>query len=1241
MKILSLRLKNINSLCGEWKIDFTREPFASNGLFAITGPTGAGKTTLLDAICLALYHRTPRLELSQSQNELMTHHCTESLAEVEFDVRGVRYRAFWSQRRAKNLPEGTLQAIKVELARITDGKILADKIQHKRQLIIKITGLDFGRFTKSVLLSQGQFATFLNADANDRAELLEELTGSEIYSLLSQQVFLRYRQAKIDLDNLHMQARGIALPDEQQQSPEQLLHYLKQQELLLLDKQQQLTAYQHWLVRNNELLQSCSQLSQLRAEAQGALQHAQPELNRLTRGLMAEKLRPLYNNQQRCQQELQILQQQLTHLTEQRKQQYATLLPIHQHCAQAEQRLKNNETEWQQQEDIITNLIIPFDTQISGLQEALTPLIEEWQQQQRLQQQNQQQMQLIKQQLQQAEQRLAEISHWLCHCSHYQHWGEHLSLWRERLAQFSQLQHAAGENYDKQSQLQQQLQQLADRKTVLTAELKQQHQHCQQAALALRASETRHNDLIRPHQHNPLHQQFAAVTQQRAQRQQLIVLASVAHQLTESLAKQKSLLMQQAEHLRHLASLCGEKNQALREKQQHLDELQDRYRLEQRIALLTTERAQLREGSECPLCGATAHPATFFYQENLYQENLYQENLPLETGQQLLLLQQEVAQLKENCTELNTQHRLLTQRQEQLILETAQGENKLTTWRAEWQGLTAELHLTFTLEQLPEAEHYLTHCDTAGQQLQQQIAAVEQARLHVQQAREQQNKAIDQHRLHQQAVELNSLHADILHNSLSQLQQDDARQQQQFTQQQSEFTDSLAKYSLPLPQEADGPQWLQARQREWQQWKISLQQQSDLLPQRATLLAQLSAVQQNLQEREQCINQLTEQKKQKEQSLINARQQRHILFGDQSVADSRAEMRVQRKVCHDALLSAQSGLHQAQEALTMQAGQLHSLQQQQQQKNSQLLQAATEFLHSLCQSEFTTQTELEAALCSEEERHQLQALKERLGQQAMQTDTLYQQARHNQQRHQLMQPAIRTDVPADENLQAGLHELASALKKNALQQGEQHQQLATQAKNHRELQRVLEQICQSQQHADDWSYLNQLIGASDGAKFRRFAQGVTLDHLICLANNQLGHLDGRYFLKRKAGDALELQVVDSWQADAVRNTRTLSGGESFLVSLALALALSDLVSNKTSIDSLFLDEGFSTLDAEALDNALNALDKLNASGKTIGIISHIDVMKERIPVQIRVKKINGLGISRLDPCYRYNKANEE
>ena len=211
MKILSLRLKNLNSLKGEWKIDFTREPFASSGLFAITGPTGAGKTTLLDALCLALYHRTPRMSsLSASGNELMTRHTADCLAEVEFAVRGTAYRAFWSQRRARDRAEGALQAPRVELARL-DGQIITDRINDKLRETERLTGLDFERFTKSMLLAQGGFAAFLEASANQRAELLEELTGSEIYGRLSQRVFEQAREARQQLEQWQARADGVEL----------------------------------------------------------------------------------------------------------------------------------------------------------------------------------------------------------------------------------------------------------------------------------------------------------------------------------------------------------------------------------------------------------------------------------------------------------------------------------------------------------------------------------------------------------------------------------------------------------------------------------------------------------------------------------------------------------------------------------------------------------------------------------------------------------------------------------------------------------------------------------------------------------------------------------------------------------------------------------------------------------------------------------------------------------------------
>jgi len=147
-----------------------------------------------------------------------------------------------------------------------------------------------------------------------------------------------------------------------------------------------------------------------------------------------------------------------------------------------------------------------------------------------------------------------------------------------------------------------------------------------------------------------------------------------------------------------------------------------------------------------------------------------------------------------------------------------------------------------------------------------------------------------------------------------------------------------------------------------------------------------------------------------------------------------------------------------------------------------------------------------------------------------------------------------------------------------------------------------------------------LIGSADGKKFSKFAQGLTLAWLTELANRHLHKLSDRYQIVKTPEKDLELQITDAYQADVVRPMTTLSGGESFLVSLSLALGLSDLAGRKTQINSLFIDEGFGTLDAETLDIAISALENLQSGGKMIGIISHVEALKERIGTQIEVSK---------------------
>ncbi len=161
-----------------------------------------------------------------------------------------------------------------------------------------------------------------------------------------------------------------------------------------------------------------------------------------------------------------------------------------------------------------------------------------------------------------------------------------------------------------------------------------------------------------------------------------------------------------------------------------------------------------------------------------------------------------------------------------------------------------------------------------------------------------------------------------------------------------------------------------------------------------------------------------------------------------------------------------------------------------------------------------------------------------------------------------------------------------------------------------------------------WDALHLLIGSADGKKFRNFAQGLTFQLMVSHANLQLEKMSDRYLLIRDRKQPLELYIVDNFQAGEIRSTKNLSGGESFVVSLALALGLSNMASRNVRVDSLFLDEGFGTLDEDALETALEALAGLHQKGKLIGVISHVSALKQRIATQINIVPLSG-GKSRI------------
>ena len=1260
MRILKLRFQNLNSLQGEWEIDFRHTAYADEGIFAITGSTGAGKSTILDAICLALYGATPRLgEITQSKNDLMSRHTGECLSEVIFATKSGSYRCTWLQKRARKRPEGNLQSPMHEIAPFTDDAAklppLETQTRKTRKLVAEFTGMDFDRFTRAMLLAQGSFAAFLQANSDERSNLLEEITGTEIYGDISRKVHEFKTQSDAELKTLTDRLSGMTvLSDEEVQSltsqKNALVDIVNQTKTAMTkiesDKlwRQNLDAYTHQIYKlEHEAHDLAEQESQFA-----------PQRTRLQRALKALEVS---GDIKKLDYQRDLLNTQLSDLAS-----YDYQLPTAESDYQLAQKnqdecqalVQQTETDWQQAQPLL-NRVRNLDTTLG---------------------QKNQYAQEIAQQLSQLSEQLAHNAQSI---DSQQQQLVNQQVEREQLIQAQQqIPHATTlpQTLVSLTQLQETSQALSEQAQALVSQQQQlqgDFQHNEQQASALQSQLTQLQPQISQHRQNLESQtshlyhltqgQSAAALRQQVEtywqtHQQLIAMQSDVQTWQTNLQHYQQFVQQLADGQTQLAQIASQRLTSEQQQQaaeQTVELLNRNLILLAKIQDLTEERDKLRHGEPCPLCGSTAHPFA-----------THQPYTPDDTEQQLAIAKQRLDDINRQLQQLLLEEHALTNNQQQRNdhLQHLQAHNQrlLNQLQLASQHLIHAQPVQQAIAALPSVTASNADNDIAHQALQtlttiiqteqtnnhQALAALQDSLTQIEAVQSEQQQT--QQRLAKLSEQYNDVlqQQTLLHNQ-QQHRQDRIRdidaQQLVIADKQHQVIQRIDKLLLPfatrertfsfattqdvnaqLNQHIDTLAQLLQR---YQGLETKLSHINDTITGIEQTLTRLVADQQHLTQNQ---HQVRQRQQALAQEISELQAQRYALFGEQAV-DIVSHALIQAK--NQALQDYQA----SQTAFHEQLSQLQILQQQiaSLTTSTTQLKTAQQTLQADIQQRFATlgfvdDADYRAAVLVDTERERLQQLASQLHDNQQRNHNLLSEAKRIQQQL-LNHPQTALSL---EQLLDALGQLQQQFSEQQKQLGAVEQQLAANEALKQNQQQLLDAINQQRNHTEEWKVLHQLIGSSDGKKFRNFAQGLTFNIMVAHANEQLKKMSDRYLLIADSEQPLMLNVMDNYQGGQIRTSKNLSGGESFIISLSLALGLSNMASHRMQVDSLFLDEGFGTLDEEALDVALDTLTNLQQSGKLIGVISHIQALKDRISSQIQVvpqtggiSKIIGAGITKI------------
>ncbi len=1062
MKILAIRGHNLASLAREFEVDLEAGDLGSAGIFAICGPVGAGKSTLLDALCLALFDRTPRLSgrggVAVAEAELPAAHWLHShdprtllrrgaasgYAEVDFTGRdGQRYRSRWSVRRARRQADGRIQPQELVLTDIDRGVVVAGGGKGEVLNAIRARlGLDFAQFCRSVLLAQGDFAAFLAAPADERASLLESLTGADVYRRISRAAHERSRVARQRVEQLRAQVGTLDLLDGGERAQLEgraaaLTQQVEVAEVAVELAQQVVSWYAAAAEYRREEQERTADLQRAQQDNRAAAKAR--ERNRLlVRALpIAPRVEAL------------TAAQQAVVAAVQREQELSVQLATERQVATELERAARAQVER------------VFGVEASAAPPMLVAEFERWQ---------------------------PTFARWLRRHAEWRAFGVSTAAAAMAERDAADAAKAAAANLEAAE-----FRELPARRQRLLAE--------REAVAAITAA-------VREWQgaRSVASERQAELTRLEGERERLARGFDELARAVEVADRELHAAQQAAEHARIRGDLAA-------------------------------FREHLESGEPCPLCGSIEHPHPVDAPSPSGSGNDNPETAAVERAQKQREAARDAVAAREAerraCERALRAARSAAERAadavaacERVAVEALGGAGAMA--RGARESELRERPAAAESADEPEASVTLTETEavavaerrTAG--LADEERAVAALADRHDELRAAYQTAVDAERRAQSAGTAAAA----------------------FLEANEELAPALVGVSDPvqrlaaLIEDAGSPAAGDAAVRDL----VSAHEQSALAATRAATL---------------------------ERELVDAAAARQAREGEFAAVSAEVEA---------AARAAEITVGSVREAAAVGAA---------------------------------------AVLAEQQELDRLQAAEE-------QARAVVQQCARVRGRHE------RTNRPAIDEGDAAqaLEDSRSARQKARTERDDVRDRLSADDFLRRQREELAPRLRAAERECETWVALDELIGHSRGDRFAVFAQGLTLDLLLQEANRRLADLARRYRLEKNRGRDMDFVVVDLDLGGARRGLQSLSGGETFLVSLALALALATLAAPRSRVETLFLDEGFGTLDAQNLEAALGALDSLQATGCQIGIISHVDGIAERIGTVVDVEP-EGSGQSRI------------